>query len=298
LRDDATGRVVAGGTVVDPFPPARRVARDRRIAALQAWRRDDVDAVLDELLAVEGWVDLGRFRIARNLDSVEGLGRGQRIGRADRPVLVSAETAAAVAGALVGAIGAWHERHPELPGLAKAALLTAAKTWPADIVEAELLECLRRGDIAQRDAIYCLPGHEAVLAPADAAAWRRIEAAIAADPLRPPRVREVAELLSVAPEDADALLRRLERFGILLRVAPNRFFPPSSVVALGEIAADMAVAAEEGTFTAAQYKDRSGIGRNLTIQVLEYLDKIGVTKRVGEHRYLLRSAAEVLGHSP
>src|SRR6185312_17513084 len=30
LRDDSTGRVVAGGLVVDPFSPDRRVRRDQR----------------------------------------------------------------------------------------------------------------------------------------------------------------------------------------------------------------------------------------------------------------------------
>ena len=42
------------------------------------------------------------------------------------------------------------------------------------------------------------------------------------------------------------------------------------------------------------FKDRSGVGRNLAIAILEYLDKIGVTRRVGDARIVLR-AGEVLG---
>ena len=54
---------------------------------------------------------------------------------------------------------------------------------------------------------------------------------------------------------------------------------------LGEIAAALADEfARAGSFTAALFKDRSGIGRNLTIEVLEYLDRIGFTRRVGEAR--------------
>ena len=32
------------------------------------------------------------------------------------------------------------------------------------------------------------------------------------------------------------------------------------------------------------FKDRTGVGRNLTIQILEYLDRMGVTRRVGDAR--------------
>ena len=38
---------------------------------------------------------------------------------------------------------------------------------------------------------------------------------------------------------------------------------------------------EDGGFIAAEYRNRSGIGRNLTIQVLEYLDRAGVTGEDG-----------------
>ena len=49
---------------------------------------------------------------------------------------------------------------------------------------------------------------------------------------------------------------------------PCRSFPPSSVVALGDIAAAMAAESDEGTFTAAQYRDATGINRTLCINCL------------------------------
>ena len=50
----------------------------------------------------------------------------------------------------------------------------------------------------------------------------------------------------------------------------------------------------DGTFTAATFKDRSGVGRNLTIHILEYLDKMGPTRRTGDARIVLRGG-EVFG---
>ncbi len=295
LRDDATGRVVAGGHVIDPFPPARRVARERRAESLAAMALPDARQALDALLRVEGWVDLTRFGLARNLDGIDALGGGVRIGRAGEPILVSRETKDALGQAMLAGMRVWHDKHPDLPGPGKAALLAGLRAWPTALAEAELLERIARGEIVQRNAVYHLPGHQARLAAGDAAAWKRIEPAIAADRLRPPRVREVAALLSLPPEEAESLLVRLERFGLLVRVAPNRFFQPDGVVALGEIAAALAAESEDGAFTARAFNERSGIGRNLTIQVLEYLDKAGVTQRTGEFRHIVRSAADAMG---
>ena len=45
-----------------------------------------------------------------------------------------------------------------------------------------------------------------------------------------------------------------------------------------------------GTIPAAAFRDRSGIGRNLAIEVLEYFDRIKFTRRVGDSRVLTRAA--------
>ena len=43
--------------------------------------------------------------------------------------------------------------------------------------------------------------------------------------------------------------------------------------------------ANGGTVLAAQFRDATGLGRKRAIQILEYFDRIGLTRRVGdEHR--------------
>jgi hypothetical protein len=78
------------------------------------------------------------------------------------------------------------------------------------------------------------------------------------------------------------------------RSPTTAFFLPSTLARLAEIARALAEESSDRTFTAATFKDRSGIGRNLAIQVLEYLDRIGVTRRQGDARTLLHGG-EVLG---
>lgn len=303
LRDEGSGRVVGGGRVIDPFPPSRRVRRESRTGIVAALGRQDVTEAMTALLAADGWVDLGALALARNLapatltEAASAL-PARLVGGAARPILLADDTARGIATRITERLATWHRDHPDLPGPAKATLLSGLAMLPAEVIETVLRDLLARGAIVSRTRALALPEHQPTLTPADAAAWGQIESVLRAPDLRPPRVRELAVTLGLDPVATEQLLVRLERFGLILRVAPNRFFLPETVAALGVIAETMAREAEaEGTdgFNAGAYSQRSGIGRNLTIQVLEFLDRAGLTRRNGQFRYVLRPVAEVFG---
>jgi hypothetical protein len=50
-----------------------------------------------------------------------------------------------------------------------------------------------------------------------------------------------------------------------------------------------------GRFTVAQFRDRAGVGRMLSVDILESLDRLGVTQRVGDARVLRQDFAAILG---
>ena len=296
---DATGRVVAGGHVVDPFPPQRRRPRPQRLAELAALAAPDPGDALAGLLAQQGAADLTSLARARNVAAaaLEALPAGLDalvLGPPARRIAVSAAHRAATRDRLLAALARHHATHPDLPGPGRAALLAAAGTEPA-IAEALLATLLAEGAIVPTGMALRLPTHTPRLAPADAAAWPRVASLLSAPGLRPPRVREIAEALALAPEAAEAQLLRYERFGRVLRVAPNRFYLPHTLAALAQAAATLA---EEDGFTAADYARHTGIGRNLAIEVLEHLDQLGLTRRTGELRHMLRDPAEILPPDP
>ena len=161
---------------------------------------------------------------------------------------------------------------------------------PEAALEAALTELASTGRVVRQGPIWRSPEHQPRLTRSDERLWDRLQPLLAAGDLRPPRIRELAATLDLEPEAVERFLGRAERLGRVARVADNRFFLPETLARLAEVARELADSSPEGTFTAATFKDRSGIGRNLTIEILEYLDKMGATRRTGDARIVLRGS--------
>jgi len=104
-------------------------------------------------------------------------------------------------------------------------------------------------------------------------------------------VRELVGQTGIALDSLESFLARAEQLGWVHRVAPNRYFLPATLEELERLAERLATECPDGAFTAADFNRVSGIGRNLTIQVLEYFDRVGVTQRSGDRRTLAGALA-------
>jgi selenocysteine-specific elongation factor len=166
---------------------------------------------------------------------------------------------------------------------------------PEPVLDAALAVAIGAGGIVRDGAVLRLPTHQPRLSRDDEKLWRRVEPLLAAADLRPPRVRELATALGIEPEAAARLMKRFERFGRVAPVAANRYFLPETIARLADIARELADADPAGAFIAGSFNECAGVGRNLTIEILEYLDRIGVTRRVGDARVVVRAAAAAFG---
>ncbi|MGE3245417.1 MAG: SelB C-terminal domain-containing protein, partial [Beijerinckiaceae bacterium] len=129
--------------------------------------------------------------------------------------------------------------------------------------------------------------------PADAAVWKRILPLLDDDNLRPPSVAEIAAELALQSRAVERLLNRAARIGLAVQVAENRFYLPQHLQQLAAIAEATAASDPGKLLVVRAFRDASGIGRNLVIEVLEHFDRLGFTHRAGEHRRILKPASEV-----
>ncbi|HWI35311.1 MAG TPA: selenocysteine-specific translation elongation factor [Burkholderiales bacterium] len=266
VRDQSARRTLGGGVVIDVFPPPKGRAKPERLACLRAMEAEDLDALLE---ASPLGVDLARYSANRNLPAMSGW----------RFAPVHWQTLKQ--GALER-IAAWHRDFPQSGAMPQDRIAKAAREVQAMLVEA----LVREGAVVREGAGLRLAGHRVELAPADAKLWSRLRPLLEQGALRPPSVAELAAALTEDARRLEAALARLAAQGLVVRVSKTRFYLPAMVRRLEEIAAEEAGAS--GAITAAGFRDRSQIGRNLAIEVLEYFDRIKFTRRAGDKHVLVR----------
>ena len=302
LRDQSAQRTLAGGMVIDPFPPHRGRARPERLAMLQAMEMEAPAQALGAMLAVAGnGVNLSQFALTRNLTAAEAAD----LRRLDGLVVLASGTGdlalsqdrwQQIEQGILAALANWHDKQPEAVGPNDHALRGALTAPPAPALLAAAIGHLIDQRTIIRDGMSLrLPSHSPRPSDSDLALWKQVSQILEDGGIRPPRVRELAEELKMEPKRMEAFLKRCARQGRLMAVAPNRYFPPAAVRELAEVVERLSAAAAEEGFTAATFKNDTGIGRNVAIEVLEFFDTSGLTRRDGNVRHLRRPAAEVFG---
>ena len=298
LRDQSATRTIGGGRVIDPAGPARGRNRAPRLAALAAMAAAEPAAALAGLLAAtdEG-VDLAGFARGRNLadDAAAAAFAAAGVAVAGGRGF-AADRWGAAADAAEAALAAWHEAEPHSLGPDERVLRQqVAPRMPADAFAELVGGLVRAGRVARRGVVLALPGHRPQPSPEEARLWSAIEPLIEGGGLRPPIVREIAAATAMEPAEVERFLGRATQLGLVVRVSRNRFFPPPALLELGRIAERLAGEAADGRFDAARFRDASGIGRNLTIELLEFFDRAGLTRREAEGRSLKRTAEDCFG---
>ena len=289
LRDGAANRSLAGGWVIDPAGPARgrnRPGRQLQLAALA--RPDPAEALAALLAAMPDGVALGQFHRGRNHRPDEAA-RLQAavpmrvVGSASGPLGLGEGPWQCWRGRVLAAVDGCHADQADSLGPDDALLRRLLAVAPGDtaaraLLRATLAALVGDGLLLRDGLAHRRPAHQPSLRDDDQTLLAKVQALLPPDELRPPIVGDLAAALGLPLDEVKAFLSRMAQHGALVRLAPNRHYRPETVQALAAHALALAAASADGRFDAASYRDRTGIGRNLTIQVLEYLKRTGLTR--------------------
>ncbi len=286
LRDQSARATIGGGEVVDPIAATRHRRRPERLTRLRALANPAEEAARRLLAEPPGFFEQDAFTLAYNLKPEESAALYERRGAVVVGRFVFGKDHwIAARQALVVALAAHHRKAPNHPGLHPERLRTMMEINLSKDAFAEVLAEERKiGAVVVDGPWLRLPDHQVTLSPEDEVLWHNIEASIRANRFRPPRVRDFADSLNADEEQVRDLMHRLVRLGRVIEVAHDHFFLREAVAEMIRIAADIAAAAPEAEITAAAFRDRIDSGRKVAIQVLEFLDKQGVTIRRGDRR--------------
>ncbi len=286
LRDAAASRTLAGGRVLDPFAPVRYRRTPQRFAELDALARPTAAERLAALLAAAPTgVDLLRFAAAQGcLVPVLPAGTLRQTDARQDGALGAAQTAEARAQVL-RALATFHEMNPDELGPDAARLRRLAlPRLPEPLWRALLAKMQGEGCIALRGAFVHRPEHGVRLSATEQRIAQKVAPLLASTGFDGVWVRDLARDAGEPEPMLRVTLARLAQRGELHQVVKDLYLPPATLQRLGTTARTIA-AAQGGEVTAAQFRDVTQLGRKRAIQILEYLDRIGLLRRVGDtHR--------------
>jgi selenocysteine-specific elongation factor len=107
------------------------------------------------------------------------------------------------------------------------------------------------------------------LTPADERLWKRVTPLLGdGERFRPPRVRDIADVLGVPEAEVRRLAKLLARMGKVDEIAHDHFFLRNTVAEMVQITNHLGQVGLKGEFTAAQFRDQVNNGRKVAIQIL------------------------------
>ncbi|TLY24961.1 MAG: selenocysteine-specific translation elongation factor [Nitrospirae bacterium] len=291
LRDQSAQQTLAGGVVLDPFAPARKARTPARLAVLAALERPTMSDALQQLLNdTPAGVDLSWFARSLNLRAKAA----ETLYREIPMVVVHAAGAGrfgfaplrweATQQAVLAALAAEHARVPEVLGLEGRRLRRlATPDLPWEVFTALIDQLLAGQRVTRHGPWLHLPQHRIILTGAEEKLWRAVAPLLQATPFQPPWVRDIARTLTVPEPQVRSLLQRVTILGDTYEIMHDRFFTSEAIAELARMVSELA--AGKGEVTAAEFRDHIGTGRKLAIRILEYFDKTGFTRRIGDaHR--------------
>jgi selenocysteine-specific elongation factor len=302
LRDTSAQRTIGGGRFLDLRAPARKRRTPERLAQLTAHALADPGSALAALLERPPYhVDVaafGRDRALSTSELEEIIARLElvQVPAAAGTLALSAAAFTRLTRSLIGTLEAFHGEHPDLPGIGFERLrLGLEPRLPTPALRAVIQGLAGRGEAALDGAWVHLPGHEVRLTPQDERLWAAVSPLLAgAQRFRPPRVRDLAGMTGVAEGEVRRVLKLAGRMGRVDEVAHDHFFLRGTVAEMVEIANAIAAG---GQFTAASFRDRLANGRKVAIQILEFLDRHGVTMRLGDLRRINKHRLDLFSRS-
>ncbi|PTE02671.1 selenocysteine-specific translation elongation factor [Pandoraea apista] len=282
VRNPQATATVGGGRVLDPAAPERK----RRSAARLAW----LDAVAQYLdgNGLDGLLAQSAFGLtSAQVVALTGLPAGKWHWPATAVVLAGADDESLafapqawddVRTRVLGALRDYHARAPDEPGLDAARL--GRMTWPSldasrwrIVVRAMLSE----GAVARTGAWLHLPTHRVEMTDEENALAEALLIRVMKGRFDPPWVRDMGRELNVPEERVRAVLRKLARQGRVHQIVKDLFYDEVCVQTLAGM-----IASADGRIEAGAFRDATGLGRKRAIQILEFFDRAGYTRRVGD----------------
>jgi len=288
---------IGGGVVLDAHPVKHRgEAGPELLGRLERLR--DADALDMPAIYLEGApegmtlsglaVRAGRTvaEIRAFLDT-RAAGRDiLRTGDGDAAALIHGAACAALEQDVQRELAEYHRRNPLRPGMPREELRERVfRKVGADVFRFVLARLESAGVVAdQRDAIR-LATHRVTLSPGEERVMKELDEAFLRGGLNPPALEEIAGRLGIETAGAGRMLHLLLGSGRLVKIKDGKVFHADAIEGLKTSL--WGLLPDRRVIDIGAFKELTGTSRKNAIPLLEHLDSVKVTRRVGSDREIL-----------
>lgn len=293
LRNLSPVQTIGGGMIIEALEKKlkrkdERVLQDvkDRAKAVVA-ERDFVEYCIktaDDYAAGESKLSIRAKMLPGPLKEIlAGLLAGGEVLNLSPKLFIHRDTCRDVQQKLLDIIGDFHRSKPESPGLSSERLHEASRL-KKDVFDGLVKMLISQGKIVERKHRLALPEHQETFSDDEQKMLRSVESLFKTRPFNPPKYEEVVELIRADSERIRKILKILTEQEQLVRVDKDLLFHREAVERARE--ALVTYITEQGGLESVKFKYLLDTTRKFAIPLLDYFDRIGVTKRSGYTRYL------------
>ena len=303
LRDQSAQRTIAGGKIIDPFPPQIGRTRSERMIWLHNMSTTSSKDALSLLIENISWgINLTKFSQKRNLTKKEGETlykalKFKKITDGKNIWGISKIHWGSFKKEIVKKIKDFHNQFPDHQGINEEKIIQNFKfNIPEYAVKNAIQELKSDKKISQKGKILQFLEHQSQFNSKDLMLWGKMELILNKRKFKVPTVKELTSILDVELKLLEHFLYQASHMRYLVKLNRNRYFFPSTIFDLAKIAEKISFEVDNAELILSRFRDKSGIGRNLSIEVLEFFDKIGFTHRLETGRFIKKPAKEVFSN--
>jgi len=201
----------------------------------------------------------------------------------DSKLYIHTDTADNVQKQLLNTASDFHHSKPESPGLTIEQFYEASQ-MKKDVFDSLLRLLISQDKLVERKHRLALPEHQETFSDDEQKLLQSIESLFRERPFNPPSLQEVTEQTTGAVEKVKKILRILIEQEHLVLVENDLLFHSEAVEQARRLL--ISFINKEGKLESVKFKYLLDTTRKFAIPLLDYFDRIGVTRRVGYTRYL------------
>lgn len=287
LRDISARVTLAGARAILLHAPRRGKRQPAFLAWLQQLKDAENDQQALDTHLQRSAVTLSNFAWARQL-TAQGL--QELLTRPDYlragNSLLSDEMATRWKQKLLDTLERYHQQHDDQPGPGRERLRRMALPGEDEPLVLALIEKMRQEELlASRQGWLHLPDHKPGFSAEQLAIWEKVDVLFGDDPWW---VRDLARETQQDEQTMRQLLRFAAQLGLVTAILKDRYYRNDRIQTFANLIRELDQT--QGATSAADFRDSLGVGRKLAVQILEYFDRIGFTRRRGND-HLLRDKA-------